>query len=1393
MILFCLAESLLLFVGTLLWFFIQTDNKDRKTVITNLSQVFTSCFKQTPPPPVLDPMMILRIGAFVLLAIALDGNEDVIKSWWDDVFVYIWGVISDFGQIIVYFADLIVPLYNWVITLNAQLTTGTYTILAKCQIKTIIESLVHIGEAMTFLTTAMSRFIVAPKGAFDIYNTTQALQNAVMKQEVVIKCACDGITPAFGIVFDTIRPALLANITNETFNAFLAVPQTAVLSIPPWKEIPDGRRVFQPLKRLAVSLGQYLDEVVDNILRRILLKPAKVIPIFSTGGYAAEGVLGTAEMLLHTMARIILLQPITFDPQHIHTSFINAADSAEITTLHVLSAVVEPLNLGSDAATSAISDASGALDNPILQGAKNAAAMIDGIQESAKPLSATLGYTLKAAIGLVMSVVDEGYFILRGEHAGLSFMEILQRWDGEFGRVDQSGVRLQEHFFMNIDRATYAAEDLFGAFSFIPISLRIASRTGNVLLRTVLSAEDIIEDQFFHKPINCGYGTKDDCSDECMFFWDPARPYMPASNTNEEDSTNLTPCNSLITEWIFTGFEDMIDSLSGIFQRVRPQGEAWCRGKDYPSGTSDSNGAYIQGQRCARSNTDFFCATSVTAKEALSVPMYDFRYSVQTAMGIFAKTGDVKSLDLQDRLCDLSTVLYAAAGNIVSILPASAVNADLKEKLTDVAHSLLVLPVEFLRGSFIMSKYLLSIFTGQTIDWQDIQENIETQLIKSEYRRTAQATEETATSITLEQNTADFLVTGSLIPANYLINVFHSAGMVIGGTNFFTGLADMVSILKDALSKELINLVSLVFKIGTQLLAMVTKGTTDIGELASDFVTLLKKGFDILATMASQILLSILKLLGPVGDFLIVLWRGICSVAGAVEWLTGADFSGMCDAVDTVADARRRLPTMQQHAINMTGFDGDDECDLLVHHYNGKMWGEATFLEQVRIAHCAEQQALVKKMNVVLKTQLPTDMIYNWKRKYDMGYEAILGFIVYMKHEDKKRMLHEWDQLNLPRYYLDLWHRLQVEIPWISVIDDALMQTIKPVPELASMYDTAKESLTKLHHVVNSHEMAKVAVPNFKMHDFRLGAAYHKVVSHHTKAWGLYTDIDLPTGALNCTVADNFIRAMVDATDRVEQYYSGPFADYALPNFMMWLQDIKIPLQKPDFRVPVPSIPSKQTAQAAVLYSFEKCHYEDIKCDPSETLERIGRITESLFYVGYVLIGMVVFSMITGISLFPAIAATPLIIMAHTWNYRLTCTPNIPDCFFDDTFLWIQTYKPDPWEDYFPVMAANPSMECPDNYLWSSVYLVSKTYLNRLIEFVLYQNEEAYTTYAEWATESDFRDECFIIKAPHLIFMPLIAYVVYAFSNTIMWGINAATSYITLAIPIISTIYAIES
>ena len=1348
LILYVLAEGAILFLGLVLWFF--TTQKGNPAVNNALSKITDSLLNALNlNPPTIDLVMWLRLGSLILIAIAVQGNEDTLAEWWNEVIVWIWGKIADFGHIVVFFADLIVPLYNFYATLSAQITTGTYTILAKCQMRSLAQSLVHIGEAMQLVAQAMVQFIIAPRGAFDIYDTTLAVQKAIIKQESVIKCACDGLTPAFGILFDTLRPKLIANITNQTLNTIIAIPQTAILAIPPWKEIPDGRRLFQPLKRLALATGLYVDQALENVLRRILLSPLTEIPIFKSLGYGTEGVIGLVEMIAHTATRIILLQPITFNPQYIHVSFLNMADALGECILQILTAIAEPLGFGT--------------------GIKELA------KESAQPLTQSIIFTLKAIIGLFMSVVDEIYFILRGEHAGLTFMQTLQRWDGEWGETAQKGIRLQEDFFQNIDKATYEAEKYFLVWSFVPVVVRSWFRFLNMVLRILLSAEDILQDRFFHTPINCGYGKQEQCSNECMFYFDPGNPYDP-------DTSTQNPCNSLISEWVFSAFDDLSGSLGEIFKSIRPEGQ-WCNQREYPRST-----------RCAVSNKDFMCATSTTIKEAVDVPLNILRHVFQALTSVFAED-DIMQMEIDDRLCDLNTVLYAIAGNAVAVVPSSIIAADLKERITDTLHAIIVLPTEIIRAYIIAAKYLASIISTTTINWNSIMNEIENQLIDQNYRQKQTPTETTATSITLSENTANFLVTVLMIPANYLINVLYSMGRLTGGNNFFTGMADIVHILKNSLSKEMINIVSLIGKILTNILAMITQGSTDLGSLASDVVLLIQKTISIVAGIASQLLVSMLQLLGPIGDFLLTLWRGICSAGDVIEWLTGADFSDLCDAVENLDGARRRLPEMQSNIINMTGFDGTSECDLLVHHYNGYTWADAMPLEQIKLLHCAEQKALMQKLNAVLRVDMPTDAIYNWKRKYNMLYEAILGFIVYMKPRSKHQMLMEWDGLEIPRFYLDLWERLHLEIPWITVLDEAITNTVHPVPELVSIYDETKALLKRAHKTWQTHDMTKLDLPNINMTTLRLGESYQTIVAHHTMAWGLKTELDLD-GPLQCDVADNFVNAMTEAADRVADYYSGPFVDKALPEFMMWLQDINITREFPPVQYPTFKVPEKDDIKKSLLYSFQRCEFAQIQCDPDKQLERIGRITESIYYILICLACLSVLSLLTGISFFPVMPLIGfLIIMGHTWNYRLTCTPNIPNCFFDDTYLWIKTYQPKVWDDYFPELAKGG--QCNENYLWSSMYLLSRTPVNVIIEFALYQsdaytNSDDFDTYQEWAKQTPLNDECFILRLPHLVFIPTFVYALLTFGNFISYAVKLMLEVLKSLPAIFTAVHAME-
>ena len=135
MIGFYLLEGFTLFAGVTLWFLIT--QKGSAVVTTNFANVFKTLIQDTPPMPNIDIIMWSRLGLLMFVAWALHEDFEltvnIMQELWNDIVVYIWGILADFGQLLVFFVDLAIPLYNWYVTLFSQLTTGSYTILAKCQ------------------------------------------------------------------------------------------------------------------------------------------------------------------------------------------------------------------------------------------------------------------------------------------------------------------------------------------------------------------------------------------------------------------------------------------------------------------------------------------------------------------------------------------------------------------------------------------------------------------------------------------------------------------------------------------------------------------------------------------------------------------------------------------------------------------------------------------------------------------------------------------------------------------------------------------------------------------------------------------------------------------------------------------------------------------------------------------------------------------------------------------------------------------------------------------------------------------------------------------------------------------------------------------------------------
>lgn len=1363
MLLFVVFETLLLFAGIALCFVLTS--KGDPSVANSFNKVLSTLMRtELPPVPALDVFMWLRLLVLVLLAFGMTTDLNftfvALMDLWDNVFLTIWDFVANLGHVVVYFIDLLLPLYNWYITFVYQLFRGTYLVLAKCQVRSLVEAMIHVGEAMVSLGLSLSKFTLNPRGPLDVYDTAVSLQKAVLVQESVFQCACDGISPVFSIALDVFRSEYFGAIVNETLNSVVGALQTVVLCVRPFSEIPDGARVFGPLKRAVVSSGLFLDEGLDRVLNRmfsgILLVAENIdgdtedglmelklssLPVFSILGYLGEAVVGVGDMVVHTVVRLLLGQPILFDPKSIYVSVDNAVSSFESVLFLPMNVVGELFNL------------------------------------DASPVPETVGYAVRAVVGLVFSVVDMLYFMLRGEFVGLSFFEILQRMDGKWGEVSEY-ISLQTHFFQMVDSATFEAEQIALGWRWIPITVRLASRLLNLVVRLVLSSGDIVHGEFFHVPINCGYGENKFCTEECSFYFDPDRPYLPFSRTslNEvraEDSTGVNPCNSLIIEWVFDAVDDYANALSGWFQLVRPQHSAdWC--EEHVFGIKEG--------RCTKGNTDFMCATSNTLLQVVEVPLNLLRHAIQKLLFIWSRPGDVMQMEVEDRLCDVSTALYALVSNFVALLPTDFINDTFERRLTDVAHSLVVIPVDVVRLLVITLQFLVGILGNYELDWERIRGILDAQLISDEYMYSEKEVEMTETSVALAANTGNYMGTVLLIILNTLINILDSFGELFGGDNMFNILAEIMSILKQAVSAEMINLVVLVFKVFSNLLSMMVTGQTELGELGSDFALLITKTLKIVASVASSILASLLQLLGPIGDFFMLIWRGFCEAAGVLETLFGLDLGAVCDA----AAVGRRLSS---GVVNGTGWHGDGECDLLARHYDGHPYGDLVYLEQVRLLECAEQRGLVRRLSATLGTTLPDDMLYNWKRKYFMAYEAALGFILYNKY-DHKHMLVEWDRLELPRYWLTLWSSMQIQVPWLSVLDDALLTLVEPVPELSSMYATAKTTMVKFHGTWRKYGGLEMPVLGSYGSEY-VRDRVHRAVSRRQLAWGMKSNVDI-VGPTNCAIVDNFFWAMGNASYRVSEYYSTVFVEHVSPQFVGYLRGKPVKHPPLNNSMPELKLPSVAGIKAALLFHFESCEAYDITCRADERYDRVNRITESMWYFLFSLLACTVVVLLTGISFFSLMPLAPLILYAHTWNYRFTCFPNIPECAYDDALLWLNIFRPQNWTEYFPLLANQTVVTCPvDNSLWSSVYLLGQTFLVYPLEFVVYWTPY-HEDFVEWVTASALKDECLWVRGVEIVYIPLFVYILLTGWCFVSWGLRILAIVMTLFSDIAASSYGIE-
>ena len=231
-------------------------------------------------------------------------------------------------------------------------------------------------------------------------------------------------------------------------------------------------------------------------------------------------------------------------------------------------------------------------------------------------------------------------------------------------------------------------------------------------------------------------------------------------------------------------------------------------------------------------------------------------------------------------------------------------------------------------------------------------------------------------------------------------------------------------------------------------------------------------------------------------------------------------------------------------------------------------------------------------------------------------------------------------------------------------------------------------------------------------------------------------------------------------------------------------------------------------------YQFKTCTMAQITCNDS-TGKRLVRLLDSLWYCFIAILVCTGLQVLTGIPTMMFIPIVPifaLIILTNTWNWTLSCNPNVPLCFADDLYAFVETYLiPDCFCSYFPALSdtchsgfchfisgSTTFASCTQieefGYLWVPFFYAKKYIPDTLkwVHYVLYRN----TALTAWMATLDLpvtqlEQDCAQLHVLDLSY-PLAALLVGIFVVPRMVGLLVRMTFasVNLVLSLLSLLYS---
>ena len=436
-----------------------------------------------------------------------------------------------------------------------------------------------------------------------------------------------------------------------------------------------------------------------------------------------------------------------------------------------------------------------------------------------------------------------------------------------------------------------------------------------------------------------------------------------------------------------------------------------------PVNPSDQIGCRIWGRY------DFFCSSGLFVRNFKRLSMNMARQVINDGIAVMAGNFKDINLDTLPRLCDYERIFGAISAMIAGIIP--KISLELKKAFAGYIN--MVLQMVFVQ----------TVRTVLTLT------NMATSIIMSVLDGTI---DRSSLTNTFEKG-IETIVTGLTWAFKYF---WGTTGDILntlspGSGDICTTIVDITNIVEAQLKKDLLDLVGLGLKVFFQFIAALNGDTSIIDDMFKNAFELWAKIQLLLIRQMWQIFYKITDFFGPIGEFFKLLISTVCTainfVFSTIDSIVKGLTFGQADIGWKPMQCTELKATHGNHTrghlgkhflrsadneditsrvANALDWNGTTVCDHFMTAAADYSYTELRPLEKAKWFECMELKLIgVQMADFVQSKSFPTDIMYNWKRKYQLGYEFMQALQVVLKHVVAVEPL-RWSQVRLDLKHIGL-------------------------------------------------------------------------------------------------------------------------------------------------------------------------------------------------------------------------------------------------------------------------------------------------------------------------------------------------------------------------------------